>query len=139
MADVGDEVPPDFLHPAALRLVLGEQQDQAATADAGAQRGDAHREAGPPAAERGPGHLDLALADLPVPADLAGQGEKFPHHQLVVLDQAEERAAALALSTRSWLSSTTAEDESTDSTDATPAGMRVACHSTPSDTASACL
>jgi hypothetical protein len=35
-----------------------------------------------------------------------------------------ERAAALALSTRSLLSTTTAEEESTDSTDAMPGGSR---------------
>ena len=43
------------------------------------------------------------------------------------LTRPKERAAALARSTRSWLSSTTAEDESTDSTDATPGGSRGAC------------
>src|SRR5205814_1484267 len=59
VADVGDEVPPDLLHPAALRLVFGEEQDEAATAEGGAQRRHPHREAGPPAAERATGHLDL--------------------------------------------------------------------------------
>ena len=75
---------------------------------------------------RAPGHLDLALADLPVPADLPGEREELAHMSWSPLTRPKERAAALALSTRSSLSSTTAEEESTDSTDAIPGGRRVA-------------
>src|SRR5262249_14971955 len=91
VADVGDEVPPDLFHPPALRLVLGKQQDEAVVAE----RGDPDGEAGPPAAERAPGKIDLALAGLSVPPDLPDQREQLPDHQLAIFDEAE-RAGRLA-------------------------------------------
>src|SRR5215475_10949445 len=61
VAGVGDEVPLDLVHPAALGLVLGEHQHQAAAADGGPQGGHPDREARRPAAEPGHGDLELAL------------------------------------------------------------------------------
>jgi hypothetical protein len=89
VAGVGHEVPADFLDPPALRLVLGQQQHQAAIADSGAQRRHPDREARGPAVEAAGRYLDLALADLTVPADLANQREQFTHDQVIALDQPE--------------------------------------------------
>ncbi len=93
VADVGHEVAPDLLHPPALGLVLGQHQHQAAGAVGRAQRrterGDANREAGRPVTVLVAGDLDLALADLAVPADLPGQREQLADQQPVALDQPE--------------------------------------------------
>src|SRR5207247_1279618 len=83
VAGVGDEVPPDLLHPPALGLVLGEHEHQAAAADGGAERRHPDREARRPAAEPGHRDLDLALPDLAVPAYLAGQRGQLGDHQAI--------------------------------------------------------
>ena len=75
VADIGHEIPADFLHPASLGLVLGQQQDQATTTHPGTQRGHPHGEARGPAAELGARDLDLTFPDLAVPAYLASQGQ----------------------------------------------------------------
>jgi hypothetical protein len=89
VAGVGDEVALHLVDPPALGLVLGQQQDEPAAADGGAERRHPDREAGRPAAEPGHRDLELALADLAVPAHLAGQRGQFGHHQAIALDQTE--------------------------------------------------
>ncbi len=89
MARVRDEVPPDLFHPAALGLVLDQEQDQPAVADVRAQGGDSHREARRPPADAVGRHLHLTFPDLAVPADLTSQGQQFLHHELVAPDQPE--------------------------------------------------
>src|ERR1700722_3900714 len=74
---------------AALSLVLDQQQYQAATAYFGAERRDPDREAGGAVRRFAGGDVNLAFADLAVPADLASQREQFADDQLVALDQPE--------------------------------------------------
>ena len=54
-----------------------------------AERGDANGEAGGAVAVLVIGDLDLALADLAVPANLPGQGEQLADEQLIPLDEPE--------------------------------------------------
>jgi hypothetical protein len=89
VAGVGHEVPPDLLHPAALGLVLNQQEHHPGVAGGGVQGGDPDRETGRPAVDAAGRDLHLAFPDLAVPADLARQGQQFLHHELVAGDQAE--------------------------------------------------
>jgi hypothetical protein len=89
MADVGDEVPADLVHPAALGLVLGKQEHEPVLGRGRAEQPDPDREAGGPPVEPAGGQVNLALADLPVAPDLAGQGDQLADHEAVTVHQPE--------------------------------------------------
>src|ERR1017187_4484279 len=83
--------PPPPCLPAGPCLAAGGRRPGFRGADWGlaSERGDPDSEAGGRAVEAGGGYLDLALADLAIPADLPGQCEQLADQQLVALDQPE--------------------------------------------------
>ncbi len=95
MAGVGHEVPADLLDAPPLGLVLDQQQDQPADADAGPEWSDADGEGRRAGLQRPGRDVYLTLADLTVPAHLTGQCEQFSDYELVAIDQ-PERACGLA-------------------------------------------
>src|SRR6201999_2251948 len=89
VAHVRHEIPADLFDPVPVGLVFGEHEHEAPAADGAGQRCHPDREGGGPAAEARHGHLELGLADLPVPTNLPGESGPLAHHEPVALDDPE--------------------------------------------------
>ena len=127
VAHVGDEVPADLFHPAPVGLVLREHQHQPAAADgpgSGATR-TAKLVVRPP--KRGTGTSNSASRISPSLRTCLASAASSLTMSRSPLTMPNARAAALARSTRSSLSTTTAEEERTARTDAIPGGSLAGC------------